>query len=529
MIQRTIATLILILLTLTLTGATPHTEAKRLAVLSPDHVIVDDNPLTVRGYYPTVQDAINSGACHIEVRAGEYDGFTLNRPCITIEMQGARFHNTTVTVWIETAAEGVVIRGDWEIYGDNTGVALGDFYNGTGVHNAAAYVTLEGLKCTNLLSFCVLSPTAAAHDVKIRDCTIRNVAISPTPQLLAGTAILFINGSSHNEVTGCDISGQSQAIGTWYGASHNRIHHNDLIDNYGWIGVNQPRSAIEDYGEPGAENTGNWFYNNYVDGSNASAFELADRLWDVRVFNNEVRNVQAGFWMGGSGGDYSRNAVIENNDFYGHGGVVSNWFSGTGTIKNNRFYNWDETATTGVIFVPSDGLGDVVIDGNTFDGGQSPLRYSAPVGTLRFSGNTVQNIDNASIGLIYLADCPTCKAVIKNNLFQNNGLARVVNQNANTPVTFRDNIVYGAIWVGEDSLITGNDFYGAVGMWTPVYVYSGTIVRDNRIYHNGDAMVIDGGATGAVIVDNLVARQDGTAAALPVCNTANTCRDNFTR
>lgn len=520
MIQRTIATLILTFLALSLVGATASGVG--------DYAIVDDNPAPVRGTYPTVQAAIESGAEWIEVRSGEYDGFTLNRPNVTIVMQGARFHNTTVTVWIETAAEGSVIQGDWEIYGDNTGVALGDFYNGTGVHNAAAYVTLEGLKCTNLLSFCVLNPVATAHDVKIRDCTVKNVATAPAPQLLAGTAIMFINGSSFNEVTGCDISGQSGGIHTWYGASHNRIHHNDLINNYGWIGVNQPRSAIEDYGEPGAENTGNWFYYNTVDGSNASAFELADRLWDVRVFNNEVRNVQAGFWMGGSTGDYSRGAVIENNDFYGHAGVISNWFSGTGTIKDNRFYNWDETATTGVIHVPSDGLGDVLIEGNTFDGGQSPLRYSAIVGTLRFKDNTIDGANGGGIGLVYLADTTNPNALIEGNTFRGIGNNRAVNQNSNTRVTVKGNVIYGSIWVGANSLIADNDFYTPYDVWTPVYVNSGMIVHDNRIYADNTPVVVDGSATGAMVIDNFVAKQDGTAAALPTCTGTNVCRDNWT-
>lgn len=528
MIQRLTATLILILLALSLTGATPPSDTKRIAVLPPDHAIVDDNPTITRGTYPTVQAAINSGACHIEVRAGEYDGFTLNRPCITIEMQGARFYNETVTVWIETAAEGSTITGDWEIYGDADGTALGDFYNGTGVHNAAAYVTLEGLKCTNLLSFCVLNPVATANNTVIRDCIIKNVATSPDPQLLAGTAIMFINGSSFNEVTGCDVSGQSGGIHTWYGASHNRIHHNNLINNYGWIGVNAPRSAIEDYGEIGAENTGNWFYYNTVDGSNASAFELADRLWDVRVVGNTVRNVEAGFWMGGSAGDYSRNALIEDNTFHGHAGVVSNWFSGTGEIKDNDFFGWDETATTGVIYVPSDALGDVVIEDNTFDGGQSPLRYSAIVGVLQFKDNIIQNTDANSIGLIYLADTPNPNAVISENLFQNNGLSRVINQNANTRVTVKDNVMYGGgLWLGEKSVVTGNEFHSPHDVWTPLYIQSGMIARDNLIFADNTPIVVDGGATGAMVIDNFVARLDGTAAALPNCGT-NTCRDNWT-
>lgn len=522
MIQRTLA---LVLFALFLMGTSPAVSGIG------DYAIVDDNPAPVRGTYPTVQAAIDSGAEWIEVRAGDnYPKFNLNRPNVTIVMQGARFHNDNdVTVWIEVTAVGSTITGDWEIYGDADGTELGDFFTGTGVYNNASYVTLEGLKCTNLLSFCVLNPVATANNVTIRDCHIQNVATSPTPQLLAGTAILFINESSHNTVRDCYISGQSQAIGTWYGASYNQVYDNHLQDNYGWIGANSPRSAIEDYGEPGAENYSNWFYNNYVDGSNASAFELADRLWNVRVIGNEVHNVHAGFWMGGSGGDYSRNATIEGNAFYGHAGGVSNWFSGTGRIEDNLFFNWDETATTGVVFVPSDGLGDVVITGNTFDGGQSPLRYSAPVGTLRFSDNTVQNTDNNSIGLLYFADCPSCKAVISDNLFQNNGLARVVNQNANTALTVRDNIIYGGgIWVGANSVITGNTFYTPHDVWTPVYVNSGMVVRDNFIYADNTPIVVDGGATGVRITDNFVARQDGSTAPLPNCGANNVCDGNWT-
>lgn len=518
MIQRTIATLILILLTLTLTGATP--------ALSSDYAVVDDNPVLVRGYYQTVQAAIDSGATWIDVRKGEYAGFTLNRPNVTIVMQGARFYNTTVTVWIETAAEGSVIQGDWEIYGDNTGVALGDFYNGTGVHNAAAYVTLEGLKCTNLLSFCVLNPTAAAHHTVIRDCHIENVAISPSPQLLTGTAILFINGSSQNVVRNCYISGQSQAIGTWYGASHNHVHNNRLINNYGWIGVDSPRSAIEDYGVPGAVNTGNQFYNNFVDGSNASAFELADELRDVVVKDNTVYNVVAAFWMGGSGNNKSLDATIEDNIFYGHAGVVSNWFSGTGDILNNEFHDWEETATTSTIYVPSDALGDVDIVGNEFESGNGVLRYSAITGTLTFKDNRVTT-DSAS-WILYFADTTNGGHVIADNLIDApNTLA--ITANNDTQLTIEDNTIYGAVWeTGSGSVIADNDIYCSDGMWTGLLLNRvGQVARDNRLYCNNTPVVVQS-PSGAMVIDNLVARQDGTATALPTCTGTNVCRDNWT-
>lgn len=515
MIQR-IAILIFILLTLT--GASASGVG--------DYAIVDDNPAPVRGTYATVQAAIESGAEWIEVRAGEYGGFSLNQPNVTIVMQGARFHNANdLTIWIDAAAVGATLQGDWEIYGDNTGVALGDNFHGTGVYNNAPHVTLEGLRCTNLLAFCVLNPVATAHHVTIKDCHIENVATSPTPQLLAGTGILFINGSSFNEVSGCYIAGQSQAIGTWYGASHNKIHNNRLVDNYGWIGINTPRSAIEDYGVDGAINTGNEFYNNLVDGSNASAFELADELRDVVVRNNTVYNVKAAFWMGGSGDNKSLNATIEGNTFYGHSGVISNWFSGTGRIVGNTFYDWDETGTTGTIIIPSDALGDVDIVGNEFKGGTGVLRASTNQGTIRFKDNRVSGASMPSIGILYFDDVG--RVEIEGNLFEEIE-GRVVNQANNLPITVKDNTIYGGIWVGEKSVVSGNTFYSPYDVWAPVYIQSEMTVRDNLIFADNTPIVIDGGATGAMITDNFVARLNGTAAALPTCAPGNTCRDNWT-
>lgn len=547
MIQRALALLILAFL---LIGATSD------YIGVGDYAIVDDNPAPVRGTYPTVQAAIDSGAKWIDVRAGEYGGFSLNKPNVTIQMQGARFHNANdLTIWIDAAAVGATITGEWEIYGDNTGVALGDNFHGTGVYNNAPHVTLEGLRCTNLLAFCVLNPVATAHHVTIKDCHIENVATSPTPQLLAGTGIIFINGSSYNEVTGCFIRGQSQAIGTWYGSSFNRIHGNHLQDNYGWITGGFERSTVdankdsyisdkelangfkgdgfgfgarsdaEDYGVDGAINTGNQFYNNLVDGSNASAFELADELRDVVVRNNTVYNVKAGFWMGGSGDNKSLNATIEGNTFYGHAGVVSNWFSGTGRIAGNTFYDWEETGTTATIYIPSDGLGNVEISGNTVHGGNGFVRYSAPTGDLWLTNNRIET-DTAS-WLIYFADTVNGGHVIADNLIDAPNTLAIVTNN-DTQLTISRNTIYGAVWeTGSGSVIDSNTIYCSDGMWTGLLLNRvGQVARGNRLYCNNMPVVVQS-PSGAMVIDNFVAKLNGAAAALPTCSTANTCRDNW--
>lgn len=518
MMQRTLTTLILFICFGLLTGTASGNNA---------YAVVDDTPALMPGQFTTVQAALDSGATWIEVRPGEYGGFALNRSNVTLRMQGARFYNNEdLTIWIDVAAEGATIQGDWEIYGAGDGSTLGDNFHGTAIYNNAAHVTLQGLRCTNLIAFCVISPVATAHHVTIRDCDIRNVATTPEPPLLTGTAILFINGSSYNTVRDCRIEGQSQAIGTWYGASFNRIYDNELVNNYGWIGAGSPRSAVEDYGVPGAENQGNWFYGNRVDGSNASAFELADELQNVVVRHNEVRNAAAGFWMGGTADNKSLNATIEGNTFFGDGDDETNWFSGSGVIRGNTWHGWTSNGV-GTIHVPSDGLGDVTIEGNVFRGGGMVLRSSAAGGLLRFTGNEIDGATHPNLGILYFADAPTATATIEGNRFVNI-TGRAVNQNAGTALTIRNNLIYGAVWAGAGSTIEGNTFYTAFEAWTPLYIQSGVIARNNRIFADNTPVVVSGSATGTVVIDNFVARQDGSAAPLPICPVGNRCEGNWT-
>lgn len=516
---------VLVLLALTLTGA-------RQPFWNPlDFVIVDDDAGEwEKADFATIQGALDSGAAWIEVRPGTYtETLTIATEGVTVRSQGAVIPNAGNNTSIAINAPDVTLTGDLTIQGSNDGTGEGDFFQGVGVNITAPNATVQGLRTRDLRSFSVLIATSAAHHVILEDFDFRNLATDRDAQEYSPAAVMLINGTSYNTVRDGFISGHSQGIGTWYGSSHNTIEGNRLENNWGYQGAGAgliPRSAIEDYGVPGAVNTANRFINNRIDGARSAGFELADLLIDTFVSGNEVRNVHAGFGVQGSEDNKGRNITIESNHFYGDGDGDdgTNWFSGSGTIRDNSFIDWRQD-NIGTIYIPDGALGDVDITGNTFIRNGRVMRITAS--DVNFNRNRVS--EPLYSDLIYI-DAQAFDIAIEDNRFE--GGAMAVNSNGARGLSINRNYIEGYLWLlsgTRDSEVVGNEIYAPASAWLGLAVPTYSIVTGNRVYADGTPIYLDGGAIMyALIADNYVARLDGSAAPLPAGGATNTMRDNWT-
>lgn len=516
MTRRITAVLAILLLALLLTGLASPPQA---------YVVVDDDPMFAAPgtTFSTIQAAEDSGALYIVVRPGTYtETVAIDTPNVTIEFQGAVIPNDGLSRSVTIAADGVTLKGDVCVVGTHDGAGEnGDFSQGVGFYVDASNVTLDGVCVRNTRSFGIAINNGAVHNVTIANCTLSNVATSPEPKLYASMAIQIM-GADDNTVHDCLISGWSGGIHTWYDADRNNVHDNRGANNYGWIGSGgqyTPRAFIEDYGVDGAENDDNHFYNNYIDGTNGSAFELADILNNPHVVGNVVRNAYGGFTVQGSDDNKARGVLIAHNTFYGDGDDATNWFSGQGSVERNTFNNWRQD-NIGTIYVPTDGLG-VDITGNTFNGGGRIVRFSATSGVSWFRDNWINNAAPQGNGLIYVADTTNPNLIIEGNTFQGTN-SRVVF--SYLPVTVRNNYIEGVVWGGAGSVIDGNTI--RADEWTAVYAYPSTTVTNNRILTSGAGVTLEGGYS--LIGRNYITKLDGSAAGLPNCGALNTCVGNWT-
>lgn len=523
MTRRRLAVLTILILALFLTGITFPIGS---------YVIVDDDPqFGARGStFTTIQAAEDSGATYIVVRPGVYtETVVIDTPNATVEFQGAVIPNNGTGVALSITAEHVTLKGDLCIVGTSDGSVLGDHNNGTGVSIAAPYATIDGLCTRNLTGFDVIAPDAAAHHITVRNCDIRGVATSPQPELKAFYGILFIGGGSDSLIEDCYITGKSQAAGLWYGVHRVTVRGVRAKNNWGCIDDAPPstcgkRSAFENYSE-GSPNVDNTFTENYVDGTRGAAFELADLQENTRVIGNTVRNAWGGaFGAMGSTNDYGHNFLIADNVFYGRGdaGDNTNWFSGSGTIRGNTFVEWNNDTTLCTIYLHGDALGDVTIEGNTFDGGGCVLRTAASNGTLRIADNRFNGVDRNTLWFDGQASDNT---VIEGNVFSGTA-GRAVSAN-DTAVTVRDNQIEGVVVVGAGSVVEGNTIRTSTVDFISVYPKDNSIYRYNRFISDRPSWA-EWDADGLLIERNYVEKLDGTAAPLFACNAQSTCANNWT-
>lgn len=477
-------------------------------------------------HYTTIQSAVDSGASHIRVMAGDYPEWVNIPHSLTLECDtDATLLNDGTGVSIAINAPDVTIKG-CEIAGefDGTAAALGDSAHGTGVLIQGTDAHIDGLKTVNLAGFSIFSSNIDADRATIESFDFRNVATNREAHLCASTAIQFLAGSEGHAIRNGKVSGYSQAIGLWYGASNSAVSGNRLLNNYGWIGssCDGSRSAIETFGVSEG-NVGNRFIGNYIDGSNSNGFELADVLDDITVSGNTTRNTYGGaFGVAGSGNNRGTNIRIHDNTFYGVAGNNTNWFSGSGEIYSNTFIDYVQN-NIGTIFIPADGLGNVEIRNNTFTGNGRIIH--AQRGDVRFIGNTIEN--GVYTDHLYL------DGGVDSFLVADNTMTGYVNRAINAPngatgVIVRGNTIDGEVMAGEGAWITGNTVHGGAGVG--IVIQHRAVVMGN--YATSDILpyfLLN--PTYALVERNYGALTNGGAVTVPNstnCLPSSTCARNWT-
>lgn len=484
-----------------------------------DYAYVDDTAVA-RGWHTTIQSALNSGATTIEIRDGEYpESVVIDRPLTILCREGATILNNGAQVSIWVNAPNVTVKGCL-IKGEHTGGALGDMFNGTGVLIQASNTHLDGLHTLNLRSFSVLNPTNGANSTILENFYFRNIATNRDAHLCAGTAIQFIASNSRHIVRNGFVTGYSQAGGLWYGVRNSLVQGNRFIDNYGWIGENcdGSRSAVEDYGLAEG-NVGNRYFDNYIDGSNSHGFELADVLHNTVVSRNTTRNTYRGaFVVMGSGSNRGTNITIEDNTFYGTEEGWTNWFSGTGVIRDNRFIDYVSNGI-GTIYRPADSVGELLVESNEFIGNGRVIRITK--GDIRFIGNTVESIYTDSI----FVDGGVSGVWIEGNQLRGNNIA--LNTDNGREIVLRGNQIEGwlNIWTSTGILIQDNEIYIPTGAWTAFQTAPQSRILDNHIM--GDTPYVVAGQY-VLVEGNYITKSDGSPVAIPPCSTDSTCRNNYT-
>lgn len=498
-------------------GATP--------AISRDYAIVDDNPVTARGYYLTIGAAVASGATTIEVREGLYpESVTIDRPLTLLCREGATFINDGLSASLSITA--AVTVKNCEIEGSHTGGEIGGYGDGTGVYVTAPNVHLDGLITRNLKSFSVLA--VGINNLLLENYDFSNVATDPNTPLLAQYAI-HLNSVDDSVIRNGFVTGASQAAGLWYHADNNRIYSNRFIDNYGYvgnIGNYIPRSVVEVYGVVDAENNGNWIYDNEIDGGRG-AIELADILNNTVVRDNVIRNTESCFVALGSGTNHSTNLTIAGNHCYGSGqaGQASNHITGERvTVKDNWFYNY-RNDNTGTLYVWGGAAAAVVIDGNVFVENSTTVRVSN--GDVIFRDNTV--LDHLG-GLYFRVDTDAGRVTIDRNTF--NGVAACIDTNGVDGLTVTDNTVFGCLWLHNqtrNAVVRGNTVT-TPGMWgIGLYAPTHSTVTDNEISAWNPVHIQNGATDYLKLTDNYLTNETGGAVgSLPSCSGTNTCSNNWT-
>lgn len=539
--HRILALIPVCLICLSLIGATP-------AAISQDYAIVDDNPMTVRGYYLTIGAALQSNATTIEVREGAYpESVTIDRPLTLLCREGATLVNDGLSVSIRITAAAVSVKG-CAIEGNHAGGDIGGHDNGTGIKITAPHAHIDGLITRNLKSFSVLAvgiearpdevqarylpemefiETGNAYGLLLENYAFYNVATDPNTPLLAQYAI-HLNGVDDSVIRNGYAEGHSQAAGLWYHADNNRAYGNRFVNNYGYVGTVGnyiPRSVFENYGVTDAENNNNWFYDNEIDGGRGG-IELADILNDTVVRNNLIRNTESCFVVLGSGTNHSTNLTIEGNHCYGNGqpNQASNHITGKHIrIVDNWFYDYHND-NVGTLYVWGGQAEDIVIDENTFLTNGTTVRVSE--GDVIFRGNSV--LDNLS-NLYFRIDGTAAAVAIDNNRFE--GVAACIDSNGASDLTITDNTVFGCLWLHNqtrNAIVRGNTVT-TPGMWgIGLYMPTESVVTNNRISAWNPVHFQPGATNYSKLSDNFLTNENGGAVGLPTCSGTNTCSNNWT-
>lgn len=351
------------------------------------------------GRYRTIAEAVAaypSGGITIQLKRGSYaGGFTL--PANTT-LRGEGMRRTIITA--VAGSPNILIGGDdvtiedLKIAGQASTVPTAtDGVSGTSI----ARPTLRRVWIYETAQ--MGARFASCPDVQILDSLVENLHTNPAGTVGGVLKGIYVTGSASRRPTirGCTITGWSQAIGFWYGASDGLVTGCFLLDNYGFEDSAHTinRSAWESYNDTTQTYRSNHrFVGNVVDGSTSACLEVAQGSRGDIYRDNVLRNpgrAGAAFGKhfeivgGGIGTAETTDILFEGNRIYSSAthddtpAVSSNaWRI---TIRNNLFYGFTHVNSNGALYIGGlAGPKEVTIEGNQIISCRSGIKLETGVG-----------------------------------------------------------------------------------------------------------------------------------------------------
>lgn len=393
---------------------------------------------------------------------------------------------------------------------------------------SAIRVTGDGFTADNVWVFeprgCGIS-IYGGDDGRIVNCLIENQATNGTVRVTGSFSYAIFNRGNRWMIAYNRITGWSQGIGLWYGASENIVSFNQVVDNYGYIAeaAGQTRSAVEDYGST-AINYRNIWFGNLIDGSTSECIECAQGVIGSQFISNICKNANkfgdnTGYGVKIQTGDVTEptyDIVFTNNTLIG---------SNSNTPPTRMFVR-----TLGAVQIIGNTFHDCQITGNqplNLDGGstQSVIRnntFRNCGGGIRLECGQPAVIDGNTFmlpattgGTIYVVNSASAAAhSITNNVMDANGIncrgieiaADAGDYHRITHNTLKNFINTGidvrrGFCIVTHNFISTTNVFGGIGLYTATAVQN--IVALNIVDCNqGRAIYLDTGAGYNVVQEN---------------------------
>lgn len=336
------------------------------------------------GNYTTISAALAAvppGGQTVLVRSGTYaEHLTINTAKTRLVGEGSMQTKIIPPSGANAIAVGAadVEIGDLEISGAS--VTGGISISATGSRTVIKNIYLHGTKTSGI--------TIGGSDAKIENCTIENVATSPTGTPGGVGPGIFVDGTARPTIRTNRIRGWSQAVGLWYGVADAPVEGNFILDNYGFADSAHaiPRSAVEDYGASVIGHGRNLIVNNVINGSTHNCIEVAQGVVGSQYVGNILRNPGkisndgSFISVGGQGTQITTDILIAHNYCISDGSRQESGVSIAGqSYRISVFENTlrDFTNSSGTVFIGgSQTSGDIAVEGNQFYNCQYPIRLN---------------------------------------------------------------------------------------------------------------------------------------------------------
>lgn len=287
----------------------------------------------------------------------------------------------------------------------STGEAGGGIlYFPTGQYIVSSEIAIDGKALTVLgegrRSSSIKTNNATANIFNVKSsyaCSFSGLLIDSSVTKSAGAGISFNGngGTIHNpfsSVSNCRIA--NQFLGLNFVAAYGFAVENNYFVNTESMGVFVRNTYNVDTGD-------SYISDNVFDtDNNTNTYAIAQQSsGGLRIVNNKILHHQFGYEMDVRGD--TSNLLINGNSFEGQAGEVIRFVRNTGTATfSNILINNNQVVNAGtanrIIYVPSDGYSDFIINNNLFEGDGNNLGFDAVFASdVIIQGNIFKSIGTA--------------------------------------------------------------------------------------------------------------------------------------